>query len=444
MRTTSIACCVVLCPALVACDWTDPRHGPPDASTFPDGFVRPDAFIPPPDGQIADASPDAPPVTATTIHLTSGVAPLLVVFRDGLTAPWQPATIRTATRFDAVVHGPYIITVVCSLPFFDAGFDDLSTTQLAGTPSDPHDLSACEVPTSAHQVTGTMLQPGFVQLGDAGARSTAPNWSFQLTEPSGIFDLVATTTDAIATRRTQVINADVAIQPAIDMTVEGKPLGAISFTAPNADPAETTQVSVGLLTAHNPNIPARIFLGALSPAKAAPDTALIATDVQSASVRGIDGPALRALRRPIRIGGNTAYTLPPPLGGVQYTVVNGQISVSWTSLPDLDFLQLFIGGNAAGGLTPVDYGLDMSASFVAALGTRHIAIDTAIEGFRPDWTVDFTQPYSRDLTAQKGTELGTLTTSELTELVNQAPLTGAALDPERRVNPLALPRRARP
>lgn len=28
-------------------------------------------------------------------------------------------------------------------------------------------------------------------------------------------------------------------------------------------------------------------------------------------------------------------------------------------------------------------------------------------------SVDFTQPYTRDLTAQKGTELGTLTTSEL-------------------------------
>ena len=442
MRSSSIASCLLLCP-LLACDWTDPRHGPPDATPYPDANSRLDAFVPP-DGRIVDALPDAPPVTAATIHLTSGVAPLLVMFRDGLSAPWQSATIRTATRFEAVVHGPYVITTVCSLPLPEAGFDDLSITQIAGTPADPHDLTVCDVQTSSHQVTGSMVQPGSVQLGDEFARSIVPNWSFQLTEPSGIFDLVATTADAIATRRTQVINSDVPLQPAVDMTTEGTALGAISFSTPNADPAETTQVSVGLLTVHNPNIPARIFLGALSPAKAAPDAALIASDVQSASVRGINGGALRALRRPIRIGGNTSYTLPPPLGGVQYSVSGGQISVSWTSLPDLDFLQVFIGGNAAGGLTPVDYALDMTANFVAALGGRRMTIDTAIEGFRPDWIVDFTQPYTRDLTAQKGTELTTLTTSELTEFVNQPPLTGAALDAERRVDPLVVPRRARP
>src|SRR5437899_12593850 len=99
MRSSSIASFLLLGHALIGCDWTDPHHGPPDAGPIIDGrWLPPDGSTTPPDAVLSDGAP------VTTIHITSGVAPLLVVFRDGVSAPWQSATIRTATRFEAVVQ----------------------------------------------------------------------------------------------------------------------------------------------------------------------------------------------------------------------------------------------------------------------------------------------------------------------------------------------------
>src|SRR5262245_32746758 len=68
-----------------------------------------------------------------------------------------------------------------------------------------------------------------------------------------------------------------------------------------------------------------------------PEAGLIATDRQTVSLRAstatANGASLRAFRRPFRVGGNTSYTLPPPLGSPQWTVAGTQVAVSWTQLP---------------------------------------------------------------------------------------------------------------
>jgi hypothetical protein len=388
-------CSLLLCHALVACT----------GSAAPDEAALEDA---------ADAL-----ARPAIIHISSPFPPALVVFRDGTHGDrWQPARQTTPTTFEARVHGPYVVSVVCvDHPIF-VDLTETVTWQIGRTLEDSHDLSFCDVLPEEHTVTGHMVQPGFVQIGDNSARSTVADWDFTIGVPTGSFDLIATSADAIAIRRGIAVAGDTAVSPAVDLAQDGTGLVAAPFTATNATADETTQVSVGLLNPTTPFIPARIFLGPLAAAKAAPDAALNATDVQSASVRAFAGTGFRALRRPFRVGGDAAYTLPPPLAGAHWTIKRGKPTVHWTSLPAFTIFSAFVGGNATGGLLPVDYLVDLSPRFIAATRIHDFTIDTNLPGSQPAWTIDFSTFYSTDLTVQKLEDPGVVITSEITELVD--------------------------
>lgn len=383
---------VVLCPVLVAC-----------GSGGSGGHVN-----------------NGPPMTVT---VSGDIPPAVVAFRDGVDAGWQVATARTPTTFEAVVHGPYLLAIQCvDLP--EAfGPPGTFTTLLARGIADPKNAIGCTAIPAYHMVTGHMAQAGDVQLGDWGAHSSTASWDFHVQVPNGSYDLIATTTDGISVRRGLAVNnADVTVTPAVDLTVDGTAFVDVAFTAPNAAPDETTSVSVGLLNSVTPNIAARIYVGPVATAKAAPDAALLPTDVQSASVRATKGGVLRALRRPFRVGGDTAYLLPPAIGGVQWSTTGGQLSVSWTAMPDLDFLIVSADGNTpAGGL--LSQTLQATSGYLADTGVTEVTLATDFPGFQPAWRVN--APYTRNLAAQKGAELATLTTSEVTEMVGGSPAAAA-------------------
>ena len=377
------------------------------------------------DGAAPEEAALADPVEAlarpATIHISSPFPPALVAFRDATHGGrWQRATRLTPSSFEARVHGPYVVSVVCvDHPIF-VDLDETITWQVGRTPEDSRELTFCDVLPTQHTVTGHMVQPGLVQMGDSNDRSTVPDWDFTLPVPAGTFDLIATSADAIAFRRGIPVAGDLALAPAIDMAQEGTGLVDVAFTAANATPDEATQVSVGLFTATSTFIPVRIFLGALDAAKAAPATALLPTDTQSVSVRGIGGlggTGFRALRRPFQVGGDASFTLPPPLAGVRWTVARGELALHWAALPEFTLFSGFVGGNATGGLTPVDYLVDLSPRFLAATRIHDFTIDTDLPGFRPAWKIDFTQFYNRDLTVQNLPEDGVVVTSEVTEFV---------------------------
>ena len=386
-------------------------------------------------GGAGGAAPDDPALEDSalalakpaTIHITSAFPPSLVVFRElhnGKRGRWQPATQITPNTFEARVQGPYVVTVVCANHPVFVGFNENLTWQVGRTLADSHDLSFCDVLPTDHNVTGHMVQPGFVQIGDNSRRSNVAEWNFSIPVPSGTFDLIATSAvaNAIAIRRGIAVDADLAITPAIDLAQEGTGLVDVAFSATNATPDETTQVAVGLLNPTTPFIPARIYLGPLETAKAAPDAALIASDTQSASVRAFLGNGLRAHRRPFRVGGDAVYALPPALDGVQWTITDGVPSLHWATLPELTIFSAFVGGSALFPLPPPSYLVDLSPGFLAATGIHDFTIDTDIPGFQPDWTIDFTDFYSRDLTVQDLPQPFEVITSEITELIDPTQL----------------------
>jgi hypothetical protein len=369
-----------------------------------------------------DGTTDPGPGPATTIAITSGKAPALVAFRDGLAATWQPATMKTPTSFEAAVHGPYVVSVVCeALPREGQSLPETLTWQAARTLDDPHDLAApCDVPATAHAITGHMVQAGAVQLGSSAKSSDVADWDFALAAPTGSYDLIATTSDGIAVRRGVKIDGDLAVTPPIDVAKDGMALASVVFTTPNATPGEQLSVSVGLVTATNPGSPAAIYQGKIGTAKAAPDAALVSTDTQLVSLQALTGTASRSsrtLQRPFRMTDSTAFTLPAALGGVQWSVTSGQLSASWAALPELDVLRASVRGSSTGTTASSALALEMSPKFLAATGLTTSDLDTDIPSYKPEWKVDVTRPYTRSLTAA-ATKAGVVSTSEVAEDVS--------------------------
>lgn len=365
------------------------------------------------------APPDrSVPTPSTTITLTVDLPPALVAVRDGLAASWQPATRKTPTVYVAEVHGPYLITVVCDLASDGSPGTAVTTWQAARTLDDPLEISTpCKLSPVPRTVTGHMVQSGHLHVGPRGTASQQAEWDFRLALPDGTYDLVATAADRIAVRRGIAINiADAVVMPPVDVAQEGVALGDVAFTATNAAPDETVEVAVGLLTPTNTTVPAYIYSGPLATAKAAPDGALLGTDIQSVSVRANRGGQMRALRRPFRVGGDTAFTLPPPIGDPAWTSKGGQLVASWSTLPPMDALLLW----AYGPLRPPVQGsheVNLSRSFLDATGITQATLETDIPGYKPEWRVGVSGSYTRQVFAQQGTETAVVMTSWVTETI---------------------------
>lgn len=352
-------------------------------------------------------------VSPVTVAITTDITPPLVAFRDGIDGEWQLATQASPTRFEAKVTGPYFFAVVC-----EQMFGDISLLQWGRTPDDEREENIkCDVrPTVGHIVTGRMAQPGELRLGNGMASSSFPDWVFSVFTPPGTYDLMARTDDRILLRRAVAITGDLALTPTIDVFQGGAALAPVAFTATNAEPFETVAASVQLELA--PGIlPFSIYRGPVATARVAPSSVLAATDTQTASVQATAGYGFRAQRRPFRVGGETAYTLPDPISGVQWEVADSNLSVSWTSVPELDVLDVLVSGMPPGSTRYHNLLLTLSPRFLAETGVTRATVDLALPGFKPEWKVDFGRKYSREVFAQRTVD-GAIATSAFAEEVN--------------------------
>lgn len=389
-------------------------------------------------GAVASCSDSPGGGPAVSITISTVAPPALVAYRDGLAGAWRAAAQTSATAFEAEVRGPYVVTVVCADPATGGAL----TAQLARTPDDERALEwACAAAAPVRSaVTGGMAQAGRVQIDDAVQTSATDGWGFTLRARDGTYDLLARTADRVALRRGIAVSGAIAVSPPLDLAQEGAPLVDVAFTATNAAPTETLTASVHLdRTA--PGSPLSVYLGPPAMAKVAPDALLLPSDAQSVSVQATSGPALRALRRPFRVGGDTAYTLPPALGGVQWEATSGALAVSWTAAPDFDHLSLSAGGSSDG-TRRQSILLDMSARFVADTGSARAALDTDIPGYQPEWRVDLARGHSRQLLAQRVVDRE-ITTAWVSEQItgSAASVVGAA---QAQALPLAAGRVAPP
>jgi hypothetical protein len=341
----------------------------------------------------------------TTIQLTAGGATALVAFRDGTDGAWQAATMKTPTSYELQVHGPYIVAVACD---YDGSS---SVSQIGRTLDESHDLGTmCPKSSGSHKVTGLMVQAGQMVFGKHFEFSTEPAWEFQFFVDDGAYDLLALTNERIEVRRQLAVNADQVVA-GVDVEQQGMPLAQVAFSAANATAGETLRASVLLGTADSAQTD--VYLGPIAAAKVAPEAVLVATDRQTVSLQATTVSAStttgRAVRRPFRVGGDAAYTLPSPLSGVQWAVESNQLVVSWTSRPDEDYLLAFASGTSADGQAFTSNSLDLSAAFLAATKIKRATFASDVPGYKPAWLVDLTHDYSRELNFQNVTNSVTTT-----------------------------------
>lgn len=364
---------------------------------------------------LAGCTDPEPPAEPVTIAIASDKAPALVAFRDGLDGDWQTATMKTPTSFEAVVHGPYVITIACE----DLATGNFTTRQVARTPEDAHDLMLrCDAaaPTT-HAITGHMAQAGRVQLGGASDASETADWDFDLAVPAGTYDLMAKAADRIVLRRAIAVTGDLALTPAIDVLQEGTALADAAFTATNAAPAETLSAAVSLGKAGQASA-FDVYQGPIATAKIVPDAALVAADLQRAAVTATAGNERRTLSRPFRAGGATAFTLPAPLTGMKWEQASGNLAVSWGAIAEPASFTVDVSGASADGTKHQRHHLELSARFVAETKLTRATVDTSIAGYKPEWKIDLARQHTRALRVERAAN-SELATNEVSETVNQ-------------------------
>jgi hypothetical protein len=96
-----------------------------------------------------------------------------------------------------------------------------------------------------------------------------------------------------------------------------------------------------------------------------------------------------------------------------FDVIDDQLTVTWSALPDHDTLELAI--SAVPGIV---HRKDLSASYVTATGTKSTTLDTNIPGYDPAWKIDLDAPYKRKFTATR-TQDATESISTLDEDINK-------------------------
>ena len=348
-----------------------------------------------------DGTPDASDSSAQTITIRfkSSAALALIAFRDGPAGAWRtPIAAAESGSYQFVVHGPYTVVDVCTYP------GAAVTLALSRTPDDPHDLNmSCSSgdPVPLSHVTGSMGVSGFVSVGPRSALARFDG-AFEVQVADGIYDVIARDAspisfmDRVAIRRNVVIAGDTMVTPAIDVAAEGI---AMTYAEPRVTglAAGETLAMTGVL--HTPTAMTNVTYPSCPCVHVLPDAALGPGDTQSIEIVASTNTATKFTQRKITRryveGTSVVFVLPPALP-VQYTTSAGLPIATWSNLPPFDRLQFSIGQtvlNNAG--LAVMHTVDLSPSYVAAIGATSVAFDTNLPGYDPAWRTDITLSWGR-------------------------------------------------
>jgi hypothetical protein len=319
----------------------------------------------------------------------------VIVYREGLTGPWQPAVIMP-DHFEVEVDGPFVVLAVCE----DIAENSVNIIEMGRLPDEGDITVGCATQkTGTHAITGHMVQAGKVVAGFTQRSSSVANWDFSLTVPDGTYDVVATTADSIAVRRgIAVLGSEVAVQ-AIDVAQEALPLVSTPLSVTNAIGSEGVTARVSLRPQTNV-LSATVFKGAPADARVIVPSSLLASDLQRASITATEGPFSRSVFRTVAIGGDTSFTLPPRLPTPQWSVENGELQMRLGAMPEGE--QFTVDAFSILSDRPtIFHDFEASKRFVAESGLTQVTLETTnVPGFKPEWVIDFGQEYFRDVFAE--------------------------------------------
>lgn len=352
--------------------------------------------------------------TDTKVHIRSDNPPLLVVFRDGPTAAWQAATQVTPSHYQAVVHGPYQVGVVCETGAVMVAdrfhVDELRTWEVARTPDDPRDLvPPCDNQPFYNGIGGTAPPSTIIQTG-ALAVLADPGGHIVTGAELGTRDVIASNADKILIQRGLLIGFGVTPSISLASLDTGRALKPVRLGVPHIRTGETVQAAVHVRTATtdtnadisvSPAQTSEVLAVGFADVKVAPDAVLSEPgDVQTVEVSSRLGSSLRTLRRAFTLAGDSDFQLPPAISDGAIAFTGNQVRASWSSLPETTVLHLVVDGRTTDQFPFARYELHVSNAYLQAVQPTSVAIDTQVPGYQAAWRVDPAQGNTRTFSAQ--------------------------------------------
>lgn len=360
------------------------------------------------------SSPSAPNQVSTFVWGT----PTLIAYRDG-TGNWQTPKRDAGGNYQLAVTDDYQLVVVCSDL---TGFTTKLRQRTASDGSD--DFVWCMNhgdPFSTVEVTGSMVQPGFVSLYDYASSATGP-WQFTLQVTPGPHDLGATADGRLLVQRGIDISSGVTLD-ALDVDAQGTPLVLtdLSFTGLEQGDQVTSEADIyaanDIITA-----PATGGAAALLP----PQAVLQSGEQLDLYVTAWSANHVRTADRWFT-GSETSFVLPPVMDGVKFSA-SDTVHATWSALPAHDELAVQLEAIGTGYQNIQE--VTASQSWLDLHGASEVAfeLDKAPPRFQEAWTLDLSMPYTRSFIARSNGD--TVTTTAYREAANaprlQAPAAGSS------------------
>jgi hypothetical protein len=330
-----------------------------------------------------DTAPDAPPVQPTQIALDVFPTPQFIAYRDGQGA-WQTPTADSMGRYALTVRVDYQAVVVC------ANATSSYAELLEATAGDGDQFVFCNggvdsMPPTTVAMTGHMVQPGQVFLGD-GASSTTGPWDFTVNVPTGMHDLIATsTTNSIVIRRNQNITAAGALSP-IDTTSEGSAMTAVPLTI-NGAGSDMLLTGYDLFLGHD----GAFWSGSSSTVYVPPASLLTSNDFKIVFVEAYTQTSARFGEVQFN-GTQTTFDLPAALTGVVF----GPAKASFGTLSTYDTFTLDLAQSG------VEQEILATKGWVDATQATSLAFDAAPPDFNSAWNINTGAAYDARFEATYG------------------------------------------
>ena len=354
---------------LVAACSTNPHDGPV--------IILPDA-----------ASPDAPVTTTLTTVVVdiAGTTPTLIEYRDGK-GQWTVPEMVFMQRYELDVTNDYDLVVVCA-----DGIGGFDAERLLATASDGPTMElGCNSGPAATGTTvtvnGQMNQPGTVWLDNSATSMTAP-WTYHVDVPTGMHDLVATDNTRLVLRRGIDISVP-STEPVIDLDANSVALTPVPVSVTNVADDDTLTTETYLETQYE--LSQLAFVPGAT-AETLPSAMMQANDFQlSVTAASNDEYDRWAYAQQPSTG---SLELLPRLSGVTCEIDADRTLATFSALPTVDEVDLYVTGTATQGQHVV-----ATPAWIAATGSASIGFDTAIPSYQASWHID-PSAYGCDFSAQ--------------------------------------------
>jgi hypothetical protein len=352
-----------------------------------------------PHGTLTDAKPQldaahgsgAPPADAgpQTIQVVSQAStPTYVAYRAGDGAWKTPALESDGYTYDVIATDDYVFVAAAI-----STDGSISIAEVAAMAADGMQYFYCYSDDDlggggqAVAVTGTMKQPGMVQMLEA-ATGSAANWTFSIAEPPSF------TTDLFAVDSTSMmVMRDVAIGSGatqsvgtIDLSSSGTALVSSPITIANLDGGDTVSTTSYLSTANYTQL---ALTGTSATAITIPPATLVATsDFQTFEVDTHNATSAR--REQLYTTVPTAFTLLADLTGITFSTT----TATWSSPLSTSMSDFFVDIEGTSQTAPTyDVNITAMPDWLTATHATSLAIDESAPGWQPTWSFWTTKPY---------------------------------------------------